>query len=169
MILIGRARSQVHWSDREQSKIRMQESRVKISGSEIGNRSNGGGNGGLTRAGRRRQSRRCGGRRKGPAASLGRLRAAGFGIARPAVGTLVVRAYAEELAGRIRQLIGGDLELTEKKMFGGLAFLIHGNMAIAASGEGGAKVRVEPAQSDALVATTKGHACEHAWPVRRGT
>ncbi len=64
-------------------------------------------------------------------------------------------AYDEELAGRIRQLIGSDPELTEKKMFGGLAFLIRGNMAIAASGEGGAMVRVDPAESGALVATTK--------------
>ena len=62
-------------------------------------------------------------------------------------------AYDQELAGRIRQLIG-DPGLTEKKMFGGLAFLIRGNMAIAASSEGGAMVRVDPAQSDALVATT---------------
>jgi TfoX N-terminal domain len=64
-------------------------------------------------------------------------------------------AYDEELAGRIRQLIGSDPELTEKKMFGGLAFLIRGNMAIAASGEGGAMVRVDPAESDSLVAMTK--------------
>ena len=64
-------------------------------------------------------------------------------------------AYDQALAERIRQLIGSDPELTEKKMFGGLAFLIHGNMAIAASSEGGAMVRVDPAQSDALVATTK--------------
>jgi hypothetical protein len=39
----------------------------------------------------------------------------------------------------------------EKKMFGGLAFLIHGNMAIAASSQGGAMIRADPAQSDALV------------------
>ena len=63
-------------------------------------------------------------------------------------------AYDQELAGRIRQLLGSDPELTEKKMFGGLAFLIRGNMAIAASGQGGAMVRVDPAQSDALEATT---------------
>jgi hypothetical protein len=61
----------------------------------------------------------------------------------------------EELAGCIRQLIGSDPELTEKKMFGGLAFLIRGNMAVAASSEGGAMVRVDPMQSDALMATTK--------------
>ncbi len=69
--------------------------------------------------------------------------------------TIVAMAYDEELAGRIRQLIGSDPGLTEKKMFGGLAFLIHGNMAIAASSEGGAMIRVDPAQSDSLLATTK--------------
>jgi TfoX/Sxy family transcriptional regulator of competence genes len=74
---------------------------------------------------------------------------------RPAVGTIAAMPYEQELAGRIRQLIGSDPELTEKKMFGGLAFLIRGNMAIAASSQGGAMVRVDPAQSDALVATTK--------------
>jgi TfoX/Sxy family transcriptional regulator of competence genes len=83
------------------------------------------------------------------------MRAARFAAERSVVCTLVTMAYDEELAGRIRQLIGGDPELTEKKMFGGLAFLIRGNMAIAASSEGGAMVRIDPAQSDALVATTK--------------
>jgi TfoX/Sxy family transcriptional regulator of competence genes len=73
---------------------------------------------------------------------------------RSAVGTIAAVAYDQELADRIRQLIGSDPELTEKKMFGGLAFLIRGNMAIAASSEGGAMVRGDPAQSDALVATT---------------
>ena len=63
-------------------------------------------------------------------------------------------AYDEVLADRIRRLIGSDPELTEKKMFGGLAFLIRGNMAIAASSQGGAMVRVDPLQSDSLVATT---------------
>ena len=74
--------------------------------------------------------------------------------ARPAVYTIVAMAYDQELAGRIRQLIGSDPKLTEMKMFGGLAFLIQGNMAIAASSQGGAMVRVDPAKSDALVATT---------------
>ena len=83
------------------------------------------------------------------------MRAAGFAAARPAVGTIGAMAYDRELAERIRQLIGSDPELTEKKMFGGLAFLIRGNMAIAASSQGGAMVRVDPAQSDALVATAK--------------
>jgi TfoX/Sxy family transcriptional regulator of competence genes len=62
-------------------------------------------------------------------------------------------AYDEELAARIRELVGGESDLTEKKMFGGLAFLIAGNMAVAASGQGGILVRVDPAESDKLVAT----------------
>ena len=45
-------------------------------------------------------------------------------------------AYDEELAAWIRELVGGEFDLTEKRMFGGLAFLIGGNMAIAASGQG---------------------------------
>jgi hypothetical protein len=51
--------------------------------------------------------------------------------------TISRMAYDEVLAGRIRDLIGPDPELTEKKMFGGLAFLIRGHMAISASGQGG--------------------------------
>jgi TfoX/Sxy family transcriptional regulator of competence genes len=62
--------------------------------------------------------------------------------------------YDVDLAHRIRELIGAEPGLTEKKMFGGLAFLIGGNMAIAASGQGGVMVRVDPAQSDKLVAST---------------
>jgi TfoX/Sxy family transcriptional regulator of competence genes len=63
-------------------------------------------------------------------------------------------AYDEELAERIRVLLGGRPDFTEKKMFGGLAFLIGGNMAIAASGQGGILVRVDPKESDELVAST---------------
>jgi TfoX/Sxy family transcriptional regulator of competence genes len=63
-------------------------------------------------------------------------------------------AYDEELAGRIRGLVEGEPSLTEKKMFGGLAFLVGGNMAVAASGQGGLLVRVDPAESDALVASS---------------
>ena len=51
-------------------------------------------------------------------------------------------------------MLGDRPSLTEKKMFGGLAFLIGGNMAIAASGQGGILVRVDPKESDELVATT---------------
>ena len=63
-------------------------------------------------------------------------------------------AYDVELAARIRDLAAGTPGLTEKAMFGGLAFLVNGNMAIAASGEGGVLVRVDPAESDHLVDTT---------------
>jgi TfoX/Sxy family transcriptional regulator of competence genes len=69
-------------------------------------------------------------------------------------------AYDEELADRIRELIGNESGLTEQKMFGGLAFLIGGNMAVAASGQGGALVRVDPADSDRLVATTNARLME---------
>jgi TfoX/Sxy family transcriptional regulator of competence genes len=62
-------------------------------------------------------------------------------------------AYDEELAHRIRELVA-DLDTTEKQMFGGLAFLLGGNMAIAASGQGGLLVRVDPEQSDELVSTS---------------
>jgi hypothetical protein len=68
--------------------------------------------------------------------------------------------YDEELADRIRELLGGEADLTEQKMFGGLAFLIGGNMAVAASGQGGVLVRVEPAQSDSLVAKTNARLME---------
>src|SRR5213595_762447 len=66
-------------------------------------------------------------------------------------------AYDEELAGRIRKRIG---DATERKMFGGLAFLVGGNMAVAASGQGGLLVRVDPAESDELVATTSAELME---------
>jgi|SRR5213080_1791941 len=63
-------------------------------------------------------------------------------------------AYDEVLADRIREVVAGETKLTEKKMFGGLAFLVGGNMAIAASGQGGILVRVDPARSDQLVSST---------------
>src|SRR4029077_2030790 len=63
-------------------------------------------------------------------------------------------AYDEDLADRIRELVAGEKDLTEQKMFGGLAFLIGGNMAVAASGPGGIRVRVAPAASAKLVSST---------------
>ncbi len=63
-------------------------------------------------------------------------------------------AYDEGLADRIRELLGGEARLTERKMFGGLAFLVGGNMAVAASGQGGLLVRVDPSTSDTLLAST---------------
>src|SRR5205085_10387001 len=69
-------------------------------------------------------------------------------------------AYDEELAARIRALVAGEPSLTEQKMFGGLAFLVGGNMAVAASGQGGVLVRVDPEQSDELVGTTDAYVME---------
>ena len=63
-------------------------------------------------------------------------------------------AYDKDLAGRIRELLPADADVSEQAMFGGLAFLIGGNMAIAASGQGGVLVRVDPQESEKLVATT---------------
>jgi TfoX/Sxy family transcriptional regulator of competence genes len=61
-------------------------------------------------------------------------------------------AYDEDLANRIRELIAGDSDVTEKRMFGGLAFLIGGHMSVTASRLGGLMVRVDPEQTDALLA-----------------
>ncbi len=72
----------------------------------------------------------------------------------PGRDTIGGMAYDEELAERIRTLLAGEPALTEQKMFGGLAFLIGGNMAISASGQGGALVHVDPVAGEALIATT---------------
>ncbi len=60
-------------------------------------------------------------------------------------------AYDDDLAGRIRELIASEPDVTEKRMFGGLAFLVGGNMSVAASGQGGLMVRVNPEDTDALL------------------
>ncbi len=65
-------------------------------------------------------------------------------------------AYDEELANRLRETVQGAQGLTEKRMFGGLAFLINGNMAVSASSKGGLLLRVDPAETDALI--TEPHA-----------
>ncbi len=69
-------------------------------------------------------------------------------------------AYDETLADRVRQLVPADVDVREKNMFGGLAFLVGGHMAVAASGQGGIMVRVDPAESDKIVATTKARVAE---------
>lgn len=64
-------------------------------------------------------------------------------------------AFEQELADRVRELIAGrGVEADERRMFGGLAFLVNGNMALAVSGQGGAMVRVDPAEEDQLLETT---------------
>jgi TfoX/Sxy family transcriptional regulator of competence genes len=60
-------------------------------------------------------------------------------------------AYDEELANRVREQLAGERNITEKAMFGGLAFLLHGNMAVSVSGHGGLMLRVgEEGTDDAL-------------------
>ncbi len=59
-------------------------------------------------------------------------------------------AYDEDLANRLRELLADEDGVTEMKMFGGLAFLINGNMSVAASGQGGLLLRVAPEETDAL-------------------
>ena len=60
-------------------------------------------------------------------------------------------AYDERLAERVRELLAAESGVSEKRMFGGLAFLLDGNMAVAASSQGGLLVRVGPdAFDDAL-------------------
>ena len=82
--------------------------------------------------------------------------------------TITVVAYDEELADRIRELVSAEANLTETKMFGGLAFLVGGNMAVAASGQGGILVRVDPAESETLVATTNARPMEMRGRQMRG-
>lgn len=62
-------------------------------------------------------------------------------------------AYDEELADRVRECVEQASDVIEKQMFGGLAFMVGGNMAVAASGQGGLLLRCDPASTDALVAT----------------
>ncbi|HEY2141716.1 MAG TPA: TfoX/Sxy family protein [Solirubrobacteraceae bacterium] len=61
-------------------------------------------------------------------------------------------AYDEDLANRLRELLADEEAITEKKMFGGLAFLVRGNMSVSASHTGGLLVRVDPADTDACLA-----------------
>jgi TfoX/Sxy family transcriptional regulator of competence genes len=60
-------------------------------------------------------------------------------------------AYDEDLANRLRELLADEDGVTEKKMFGGLAFLLHGHMSVSVSGQGGVLARIEPAETDAAL------------------
>jgi TfoX/Sxy family transcriptional regulator of competence genes len=53
-------------------------------------------------------------------------------------------AYDEKLAQRIRSILAKEPGLSERKMFGGIGFMVHGNMAVAANSKGGVMVRVDP-------------------------
>jgi TfoX/Sxy family transcriptional regulator of competence genes len=69
-------------------------------------------------------------------------------------------AYDEDLANRVRELIAAEPGMTEKRMFGGLAMLLDGNMAVAIRGRGGLMVRVDPAQAEELLAEPGAEATE---------
>jgi hypothetical protein len=69
-------------------------------------------------------------------------------------------AFDAELADRIRDLVRDEEGLAEKRMFGGLAFLISGNMAVSASGRGGLLVRVDPAETALLLEQPHAHRFE---------
>jgi TfoX N-terminal domain len=60
-------------------------------------------------------------------------------------------AFDEDLAGRVRELVGGAPGLTEQRMFGGLAFLVHGHLAVSVSRQGGLMVRVDPGEGEGLL------------------
>jgi TfoX/Sxy family transcriptional regulator of competence genes len=69
-------------------------------------------------------------------------------------------AYDEDLANRIREIVLPEPGVTEQRMFGGLAFLVNGNMSVSASGQGGLLLRVDPAETDALLARQHAHPFE---------
>src|SRR5205823_12641678 len=69
-------------------------------------------------------------------------------------------AYDEDLAIRIRELVQAERGVTEQRMFGGLAFLIDGNMSVSASSQGGLLLRVDPAETDALLSKPNAHPFE---------
>jgi TfoX/Sxy family transcriptional regulator of competence genes len=60
-------------------------------------------------------------------------------------------AFDQDLANRIREVVQDEPGLSETRMFGGLAFLVHGNMAVGASSQGGLLLRIDPALGDSLV------------------
>jgi TfoX/Sxy family transcriptional regulator of competence genes len=80
-------------------------------------------------------------------------------LIRPVVMHDLVVAYDDELADRVRELVAGEQGVAEQRMFGGLAFLINGNMSVTVSRQGGLMVRVDPEQTEALLDE------EHVQPV----
>ena len=60
-------------------------------------------------------------------------------------------AYDEDLADRIRVALSDQDGVTDRRMFGGLAFMVNGHMAVGASGQGGLLLRVDPAETESLV------------------
>lgn len=67
-------------------------------------------------------------------------------------------AHDDELADRLRNLLVVESDLTERKMFGGLAFLLGGHLTVAASGQGGMLARIDASESDRLIAAGEAEA-----------
>ena len=59
--------------------------------------------------------------------------------------------YDEDLANRLRELLADEDNITERKMFGGLVFMLNGHMSVAASGKGGLLARIDPSETDAVL------------------
>jgi TfoX/Sxy family transcriptional regulator of competence genes len=59
-------------------------------------------------------------------------------------------AYDDMLAERVREVVGAEPGMTEKRMFGGLGFLLYGNLAVSASSQGGLLVRIDPNEAESL-------------------
>ena len=90
---------------------------------------------------------------------------------RPSLGSSSMgkRVFSREFKLQVvRQLVSGEAGVAEKKMFGGLAFLVGGNMAVGVSGQGGLLVRVDPEESDELVASTSAELMEMRGRSMRG-
>jgi TfoX/Sxy family transcriptional regulator of competence genes len=77
-------------------------------------------------------------------------------------------AYDEDLANRIRELVLSEPGVTEQRMFGGLAFLVDGNMSVSASGQGGLLLRVDPQQTDELLGKPQAEPFEMRGRVMQG-
>ncbi len=77
-------------------------------------------------------------------------------------------AYDSDLAERIRELVAAEPGIDERRMFGGLAFLVNGNLSVAASNRGGLLVRVPPAETDDLTGDDRVEPMVMAGQPRRG-
>lgn len=69
----------------------------------------------------------------------------------------IAMAFDEVLAQRVREALRSEKDVVEKRMFGGIAFLVHGNMSVSASGQGGMLVRLDPATTDDLTTDPNVH------------
>jgi TfoX/Sxy family transcriptional regulator of competence genes len=65
--------------------------------------------------------------------------------------------YDVELADRVREVLHTEPGVSERRMFGGLAFLVHGNLAVSASSHGGLLLRIDPGNGESLLAEPHVH------------